>query len=266
MTIVGKDGIIASIKRRVVIGKTASRTSVAFIPFSTFDLAGNPGAGTLAVGNTANGIVPTSGIAGYPVIVNPTNKLYIGRINYRWGVAGWVDLYDVVFSAGAYAFNADVTLASQPSFASRLQFDGMAAPDYNSLELWYEAVTAFTGNPSFQINYLDQGGSAGDTGVIATGAALTVGRMGMLPLAAGDSGIQQITRVRCTVATVGTFNVHVMRWLWGGRVNAAGGGGTETLLKSGFSQIFGGSALRVIPTADSTSTGTPAVRLETNEG
>ena len=47
MTISTLDGLIASLKRRVVYQKTASRTAVANIPFSVFDLAGNPGAGTL---------------------------------------------------------------------------------------------------------------------------------------------------------------------------------------------------------------------------
>ena len=51
------------IKQTIIFNKTASRTSVASIPFSVFDLAGNPGAGTLAVGNTANGIVYETAIS-----------------------------------------------------------------------------------------------------------------------------------------------------------------------------------------------------------
>jgi hypothetical protein len=261
MSITTLDGLIASVKRPLVLQKTASRTSVAAVPFSVFDQAGNPGAGTIAVGNTANGIVPTDAVAGYPAIATPAASLYINRIRALSSVACWLDLYDCLFSAGAYAFNADTTLASQPSYSSRLP-----NASYNGLELWIEAATAFTGNQTVQINYLDQDGNAGDTGAIATGVAPILGRMLMLPLAAGDSGVQQITRVRSSIATVGTFNVHVMRWLWSGRVNAANMGMFDSLLKTGLPQIYGDSALRLVVTADSTATGLPSMRLETADG
>lgn len=261
MAITTLDGLIAAVKRRAVYQKTASRTAVANIPFSVFDLAGDPGAGTLAVGNTANGIVPTDAVAGYPAIAAAVASLYLSRIRALSSVACWIDVYDTLFSAGAYVFNADVTLASQPSYSGRVP-----NTDYNGLELWLEAVTAFTGNQSVQINYLDEGGAAGDTGVIATGVAPIVGRMFMMPLAAGDSGIQRLDRVRCTVSSVGTFNVHVMRWLWGCRVNAANQGVFDSLLKTGLPQIYDTSALRYVITPDSTATGLPASRGEIADG
>jgi len=261
MTITTLNGLIAAKKRNIPMQKTASRTAVANIPFSVFDQAGNPGAGTMAVGNTANGIVPTDAVAGYPAIATPDATLYLNRILARSSVACWLDVYDCLFSAGAYTFNADVTLASQPSFAGRVP-----NTDYNGLELWLEAATQFTGNQSIQINYLDQDGNAGDTGVIATGVAPILGRMYQVPFAAGDSGIQQVTRVRSSVATVGTFNVHVMRWLWGCRVNSANQGVVDSLLKTGLAQIYGDSALRLVVTADSTATGLPALRMESVDG
>ena len=261
MAITTLDGLIAANKLRLIWQKTASRTSVANIPFSNFDQAGNPGAGTLAVGNTANGIVPTDAIAGYPAIRTPSFWLYLASVTARSSVASWLDLYDCLFSAGAYTFNANVTLASQPSYAGRVLNN-----DYNGLELWLEAVTAHTGNLSVQVNYLDQNGNAGDTGAFGTGAALIVGRMASIPLAAGDNGIQQITQVRGTVASAGTFNVHVMRWLWGGRVNVANQGISDTLLKIGLPRIFEDSALRVVVTADSTATGLPSIRAVIADG
>lgn len=260
MAITTLNGIIAAIKRRVIFIK-ASGTSVAYIPFSVFDLAGTPGVGTLAVGNTANGIVPTDAIAGYPTLATAAATLYINRIIARSSVACHIDLYDTLFSCGAYVFNADVTLASQPSYASRLP-----NTDYSNLELFTEAATAFTGNQTLQINYLDQDGNAGDTGAIATGIAPVIRRMYQVPLASGDSGVQQITRVRSSVSTVGTFNVHVMRWLWGCRIGAAYGGVSESLLKTGLSQIYDTSALRLVITADSTASGIPSVRMETVDG
>ena len=261
MAVTTLDGLIAATKRRVVYQKTASRTSIANIPFSVFDLAGNPGAGTLAVGNTANGIVPTDAVAGYPGLATQAATLYINRLMARSSVACWFDLYDCLFSAGAYAFNANTTLTAQPSYAARVP-----ATDYNGLELWLEAVTAFTGSQSIRIQYLDQGGAAGDTGTIATGVAPTVGRMFFMPLAAGDSGLQQVNVVTSTVSTAGTFNVHVMRWLWGCRINAANQGVVDSFLKTGLPQIYDASALRLVVQADSTATGLPSVRAETADG
>ena len=238
--------------------KTTSRTAVAAMPFSVFDIAGNPGAGALAVGNTANGIVPTDALAGYLPVNTPNGIGYLGRLEYGWTVPGRLHLYDCLFSAGAFAFNADITLASQPSFASRVP-----NLDYKGLELWLEAVTAFTLNLSAQINYLDQDGGAGDSGAISTGAALIVGRMFRMPLAAGDAGISRLDRVRGSVASAGTFNVHLMRKLWSGRVKIANDGGMEDLLKANMKRrVYDTSAFRVVPQPDSTATGLMQVAFE----
>jgi hypothetical protein len=259
MALTSLDGYIASVKQGVDWFKTATRTTVAATPFSLFDIAGVPGAGTLAVGNTANGIVPTptNPSAGYPIIRTINGTGYLTRVEFGWTVAGRLAVYDRLFSCGAYAYNADTTLASQPSYSARVP-----STDYSGLELWIEAVTAFTGNPSFEVNYLDQGGTAGDTGVVASGAALTVGRCFRMPLAAGDVGLQQITRVRGTVATVGTFNVHVMRKLWEGRVIAANDGDIHDMLKTGAPVVYTASAIIVLAQPDSTSSGLPDVTLE----
>jgi len=261
MAITTLNGLIASIKRRVIYQKTGSRTTVANYPFSIFDQTGNPGAGTLAIGNTANGVVPTDATAGYPAIAAASASIYINRIIARSSIACWLDLYDCVFSAGAYAYNADVTLASQPSYVTRLPNS-----DYNGTVLFLEAVTAFTLAQTIQINYLDQDGNAGDTGAIATGITPIVGRMYEMSLAAGDSGVSQIVRVRSTNSSAGTFNVHVMRWLWGCRINAANLGVMDSMLRTGLSQIYDTSALRVVVTTDSTASGLPSLRMETVDG
>jgi hypothetical protein len=261
MAITSLDGLIASVKRRVIYQKTQTQVTVANIPFSIFDRAGNPGAGTLNVGNTANGIVPTDALSGYPLLATPAGLLYINQIMFRNSVTSWIDVYDCLFSAGAYVYNADVTLSSQPSYSGRVP-----NADYNGLELWLEAVTAFTGSQTCQINYLDQDGNAGDTGAIATGVAPIVSRMFMMPLAAGDNGIQQITRVRSSISSAGTFNVHVMRWLYTCRVNTINQGGVDSLLRTGLPQIYGDSALRFVVQADSTSSGLPSFKLGTVDG
>jgi hypothetical protein len=246
------DTYAAAVKYPIGWYKSGARTTVARIPFSLFDIAGVPGAGTLNAGNTANGLVPTDAVAGYPILPAFSGVGRLTRVWFDWTVPGILAIYDRVFVAGAYAFNADVTLASQPSFAGRVP-DGF----YSALELWLETVTTFTGSQSIQINYLDQAGAASDTGVVATGVAPTIGRMFRVPLAAGDDGIQRIDRVRSTVSTVGTFNVCVLRRLWRGRVNIAGFGDVFNMFKTGAPQIYADSALFGVIQADGTASGIP---------
>lgn len=261
MAIASLDQLIAAASQRVTFCKTASRASLAAIPFSVFDQAGNPGAGTLAIGNTTAGVVPTDATEGYPTI----NAFAGGAIGYLAGVqfgssvACRFTLFDCLFSAGAFAFNAAASLTGQPSYASRV----LGGTDFTNTEIWLECVTAFTGNQSVAITYTNQDGVTGrTTGTIATGVAPIVGRMLQLPLQAGDTGVQKIERVTATVASAGTFNVHVMRRLWSGRCRIANDGDAHDFTKTGMPQLFADSALRLVITADSTATGIPELQLE----
>lgn len=265
MAILTIDNYVAAAKQIVQFFKSVSRTSVSGIPFSVFDLAGQPGAGTLAVGNTANGIVPTDAIAGYPSInaFGPGNKGYLAGVQFNNSVACRLSLYDTLFSAGAYAFNANTTLASQPSYSGRVP----GGTDYSNTELWLEAATAFTGNQSIAVTYANQAGTgARSTGTIALGVAPTLGRMTRLPLQAGDTGVSKIESVVSSVATAGTFNVHVMRRLWTGRVAIANDCDVHDLLRVGLVELFADSALRVVVTPDSTATGIPELQIEIANG
>jgi len=254
----GESGFLSAEKQRVLWMKTGTRTLVALTPYSVFDIAGDPGAGALAIGNTAAGLVPTDATAGYPTINTFSGRDgYLGRVYYGSSVAERMDLYDRLFAAGAYAFNADTTLAAQPSFASRVP-----NVEYGGLQLWVEAVTNFTGTPSVQVNYLNQDGVAGDTGAVSLVASMPVGRCYRIPLAAGDTGIQKITQVRGTVASAGTFNVMVLRPLWMGKAFTVNAGAVHGPLDTGFPKIYDTSALYVLLSADSTAVGLPVIESQ----
>lgn len=266
MAITTRDGLIAAAKIIRPLYKTATRTTVAGGWFSMFDIAGNPGAGTLAVGNTANGLVHTDAIAGYPAIPFTANRSYLSRLAASNTVISQLALYDRIFSCGAYAFNANVNLASQPSFSSRVSYDGGSA-DYNGLELWVEQVTAATGNQAVNVSYTDQDGAAGSTGAVGIGAAPTVGRCWQLPLAAGDTGLQAITNITGSVASAGTFNVHVLRPLARVYIPVA----NQQLLLNwadlGLPELFNDSALFPLVMAPSgTSSGLPWLELQIANG
>lgn len=265
MAITTIDGLVAAARQTVLLQKTASRTSVASIPFGIFDQTGNPGAGTLAIGNTTNGVVPTDATTGYPLLnaFGSGATGYLACVDFGNTVACRMALYDTLFAAGAFAFNAAATLATIPSYSSRVP----GGTDFTGTEIWIEAVTAFTGNQTISVGYTNQSGTASrSTGAIATGVAPTIGRMLRLPLQAGDSGVQVINTVTSTVSTVGTFNVYVLRPLWSGRVRAVNDGDVHGWDKTGLPQVWADSALRVIVTADSTATGLPELQLEIVNG
>lgn len=265
MAIATLDQWIAAPKQDIEIIKTASVTAVAAMYTQILQAAGQPGAGTLAGTNTANGVVPTDATAGCPTInaFVGANKGYLGYVDFTSSVTGILEIHDMLFKAGAYAFNANTTLASQPSYSSRVP----GGTDFKGTEIWIEAVTAFTGNQSIAVTYTNQDGTAGrTTGTIATGVAPIVGRMLQLPLQAGDTGVQKIESVVSTVATAGTFNVLVTRRLWRGRVNIANGGDRHDFLKTGAPEVFADSALILLSRPDSTATGLPAVMFDIANG
>ena len=269
MAITTLDGWIAAAKQRTIWKKTTTRTTVASGWFTMFDIAGNPGAGTLAIGNTANGLVHTDATAGYPTVnaFGGTNTGYLGRAEFGSTVACRLRLFDRVFACGAYAFNANTALSAQPSFLVRIPPGEVAADTAGQTEIWVEEVTVATGNLAVNVTYTNDAGTAGrTTGAVGIAAAPTVGRCWQLPLAAGDKGVSLVTNVQGTVATAGTFNVNVLRPLAAARVMVANFGDVQDFIRTGMREIYATSALYTLVIADSTSSGLPDVEMDVVNG
>lgn len=258
MAITTFDGYIASAKQGISIVKTTARTSVAASWFTMFDVAGNPGAGTLAGTSTTAGVVPDDTTTGFPTVnaFGGGATGYLAHVDFGCSVACRIKLFDMLFKAGAYAFNASTALTAQPSYSARLP-----GGDYADTQIWLEQVTAGTGVQNVNVTYTNQGGTGSrTTGTVAT-AANIVGRMWQLPLQAGDTGVQKIDNVVGSVATVGTFNILVLRPLWSGRCKIANDGDVHDLTKTGMAEVFATSALLPLIAADSTSTGIPELEI-----
>lgn len=247
--------------QRIQLTKTASRTSTAVTPWSMIGDAGQPGAGVLAGTSTAAGVVPTDATQGFPTIdaFPGANRGYLAGVQFGNSVAGRLYIYDLLFKAGAYSFNSNVSLAAQPSFASRVP----SGTDFRNLEVWVEAVTAFTGNPTITLGYQKEDNATGgrSTGAIAFGLAPTVGRLTRMPLQAGDEGISKLESVLCAVASVGTFNVLIMRRLWQGRITQIGAGDVHTSKQTGNPEVWADSALYMTTAPDLTATGFPEITM-----
>lgn len=277
MSITSLDGYLAANRQRVRICKTASRTTVALIPFSVFDQAGNPGAGTLAGSSTANGVCPTDATAGFPDISFSSGVGYLSKVEFGSSVACRLALFDMLFKAGAYAYTAGTTsLSSQPAISQR-------CPDYTGgasfgarNEIWIEVSTAFVTGTAWQVQvtYTNQAGTAGRSTIISAAqaaAALTAGKMFQLALQAGDTGVQKIESVIVTnggtAMTAGNFNVLILRSLWtSGRVRFANDGDVHDMLKTGMPVVYQDSAIYLQVNADSTASGLPEVAFEIANG
>ena len=256
MAIVTFDQFIGASKQYISHSKTASRTAVAAQWTSVFDVAGNPGAGVLAGTSTTTGTVPTDATAGCPTInAFGGGEGYLAQVDYGSTVACRIRLFDCLWKGGAYAFNVATSGNSPTSFSSRVP----GGTDFANTQIWYEQVTAGTLVQNINVSYNDQSGAASTTGVVAAPAAMIVGRMFEVPLAAGDTGVQGITGVTGTVASAGTFNLLVMRPIWSGRVMVANYGDVHDLAKTGMPIVYPDSALMMVVAPDSTATGIPAL-------
>ncbi len=197
--------------------KNAAFTTVAAQPFSTWDVAGNPGAGSLTIGNTTTGIVPTDATAGAPNInaFGGAALGYLARAWYRSSVAGGATLYDRLWHAGSVVLTALATtsFASQPAITQRLP----GTSDTTGLEILLEINVAVSATATtVRVNYTNQAGVTGrSTGASVSLSGLTNRRVVSMPLQAGDSGVQKIESVTVggTVATAGSFNVILARRL-----------------------------------------------------
>ena len=259
MAITTFDGFVGSAKEYISLAKTASRTAVAAQWFSVFDLAGNPGAGVLAGTSTTTGVVPTDATTGTPRIsaFGGGATGYLAQVDYGSSVACRIKLFDLLWKGGAYAFNASTTGQLPTSFSSRVP----GGTNFDNVQLWYEQVTAGTGVQNVAVTYNDQDGVSSTTGTVAAPAAMILGRMFQLPLAAGDTGVQGVTGVVGSVATAGTFNILVMRPIWSGRCRIANDGDVHDLAKTGMPIVYADSALVMCVAPDSTATGIPELEL-----
>ena len=264
------DKLVGAYKQRIPMVKTNSVTTVAGIPFTVIDRAGFPPAGALNPGNVASGVVPTDATTGFPPVEDPLggNRLYLSRVSISANVALSVDLYDLLFMAGQTTIptsgTTTVALTSRPSFATRVPFmaDGVTRC-WCSVEPWIQLSVAGSAHAhTTSIDYLDQTGAAGNTGNLSTQSHI-INRLIRCPLAAGDTGVQEITgyNVNGIASAAGAVSVLAMRRLGTFRTQ----GGLSSLYGpdyTGLPELFGSSALLMVVRADSTSSGIPDVVVE----
>ena len=269
MAITTRDGWFAAAKQRVIWNKTTTRTTVAAGWFSMFDIAGSPGAGTLAGVSTTTGTVPTDATAGCPTIdaFGGGATGYLGAVRAANTLAGTrIRVFDLLWKGGAYSFNANTSGNTPTSFLSRIP-GGAAINTAGVTEIWVETVTAATGNQTWNVTYNDEGGASSSTGAVGIGAAPTVGRCWQLPLAAGDRGCSGVTGVVGGTGSAGTANILVLRPVADLYIPAIGQVDVQDILRTGMPQVTTDLALfALINVASGTSSGTPDLSVDIVNG
>jgi len=242
-----------------------------------FELAGNPGAGTNAGTNTANGgTLETDATAGYPDVSFSSGTGYLTKVEFGNTVAGRLSLFDRLVKMGAINYNNGVITVSSgwPNITGRCP-DYLGGATYGARnELWFEALSTFTSATAFtvSVSYTNQAGTSGRTATMPTQTAanLTLGKMIQLSLQSGDTGIQQINSVTTTTgsASAGTYNLNIMRSLWtAGRIPTVGAGDIHDIFKTGAPVVYADSAIMFLVTTDTgTSSGLPELAFDICNG
>lgn len=265
MAITTADGWFGAAKQRIKWTKITPITTTSASPFSMWAAVGDPGAGTLAVGNTTTGVLFDDTTAGAPLI----NAFGGGAIGYlaaaQWrnSAQGGGILFDRIWGAGAVTGTAlgTTSFSAQPSITGRLP----SGPDYGSLEIWLEITTTFSATATtVSVTYTNEAGTTGrSTGATGSLTGITTPRLVRMGLQAGDKGVRSIDSVTVggTVATAGAFNVLLLRRLAEFDLRVANALDSQAWDMTGAAQVFDTSCLMVAVQPDSTTSGAPVMNL-----
>ena len=175
------------------------------------------------------GAIPTRSTTGALPFTAPGMDLHLIGTSITPLTAGVYLLYDRLFHIGGLsgASTADQTVQGSPP-SPALQRVGLGGGAGNIA--WYEIYTAIgTTTTTLTMTYTDQDGNTGQTATINIGATgfREVTRAQRIPLAAGDTGLRAIEKVKltATTGTAGDFGITIAQPLAWIPVGAAGTAG-----------------------------------------
>jgi hypothetical protein len=198
-------------KAQLVSFDKASVTTTTGRWTSLFAAASTTGAGSLSVGNTTSGVIPTDATAGCVPIRDAAggNSLYLARAVVTASTPAWLMIYDRLWHAGSFSLTsaATTTLSGVPA---------LTRPDSTGADtqLWLE-VNATASNTAISVtaSYTNSAGTSGRTATLDTTLAnVNAGSMFPFRLAAGDTGVRSVQSVTvATPGTTGSANLVILR-------------------------------------------------------
>jgi len=258
MAITTLDGALAGMTWPRYFAKAVTGTMVAGRPWSTWLLAGNPGAG--AENSTLNGVVLDSTaaqLAGQIHFSDGGASTYLARFQGGATIAGTLLLVDRIWNNGGFTITTTgAQNITSPTWPSRCA-DGTT----NGLGIMVGIeVSAACGAaaPAPTLTYTNQAGTASRTAGLAFATANSPAAGSFFPFAlmAGDSGIRSVQSLALNTSWVsGTINLVAYRVLASLELTGAFVPNAIDSITGGFPKMYNGSVpfLIFIPSTTTTS-------------
>lgn len=238
MAITTLDGVVGGLPGQIIPYQKAALagTLKAGANFSLWTATGNPSSGSAPTTAAA----PTSATAGALPFTNPTGGAlsYLGRAFASASAAGYLVFFDrLVHSGGLSGTVATAQTTNLPTTNIIPRGDTTGA----GVELYLEWYTA-TGSTAATVttSYTNQAGTSGRTSIATTVTASTIAAsIILLPLQAGDTGVQSVQSVTLSISTgtAGNFGVTLARRLCEIPLNSAGWAQPMDVLALGMPQL-----------------------------
>jgi hypothetical protein len=212
MAIATVDDIVAGLAsaQDVPYQKTFAAPKAAGAFQSGWLAAGFPGAGSASPAYTAgSGYACDKTTAGAVPFTDAAVQAWIARMGMACSQPGTLIIADRLWSCSGMGFAASTYTVTTPgNLPARITDNGV------DCELWVEQfVAAGAASGTLTANYLNANTGAAKSGVIAAVVSAPVaGQMQPVPLAAGDTGIRQLTSlVNSATWTSGTFGATILK-------------------------------------------------------
>lgn len=215
MAITTQDGLVAALggAQRLIHVK-ANVTAVSGRTTALWSAAGQPGVGSVVLGQAAAGVVPLDSDSGYQTFTNPgAGNSYLAGVSGISTVSGMINIWDNVWcwGSGGSGWNVTTTTAQSTTAPAALTRPDSTGKD---TEAWLHVLaTLGVGAATPVLSYTDESGNAGATsGTLASTSSFIIGSMIQFPLAAGDSGVRSIQSLTLTTTmTSGTAAIRIMK-------------------------------------------------------
>ena len=261
MAITTANGFFLAARTDASVTKLSSLTVVAATSISLWDVTGNPGAGTLAVGNTTTGVLFTSTTTGAPPIApfGSGSTGYLARTIFKGSVVGGATLYDRIWGAGAFSTAlGTTTFSSQPSALGRFP-DGAGIGTEILIEMTVNMLASAT---TVTAGYTNSAGVSGRSTVATSIQSIGARAVISMALQAGDQGVQKIDSVTVGgVAGSGSFNILLARRLDDFDVRVIDAIDAHAWDATGIPVVYDSSCFWLVVRPDSTATGFPVLKI-----
>lgn len=259
MAITTLDGALAGMQWPRYFAKNVTGTMVAGRPWSTWALAGNPGAGSFD--NTLAGVALNStsaNVNGQIPFTNPVSgNTYLARFQGGATIAGTLLLCDRLWHNGGFTITSNT--AQTVNSATWPARDANGTTNGEGVLLGLEiSASAGAAAPTITVSYTNQSGTSSRTATnsFPTANSPAAGSFFPIGLQAGDTGVRSIQSLTLSASWVsGTMNLVAYRVIAALELTGAFVPNAIDAITSGFPRLYDGSVpfLIFIPSTTTTS-------------